>query len=163
MSGKAILILFAFLLAAPSVAFAHGGGHSEEKSSADLTEEVTPLNDSIYAVDAGEESGMPDPSDTPMGSLFSSNDILGNEDPLADMEMGDGEPMKRFKEKTDAGHEQGQHEMHKQHVEEATHEWVSPHAKGYGVAVGITIISGLVFAGLSILRMGEGNSNRNLE
>ena len=106
---------------------------------------------------------MPDPSDTPMGSLFSSNDILGNEDPLADMEVGDDEPMKRFKEKTDAGHEQGQHEMHKQHVQEATHEWVSPHEKGYGMAVGITIISGLVFAGLSILRMGEGSSNRNLE
>ncbi len=157
MGSKTILTLVTFLLVAPSTSFAHGGGHSEEKTSSAPAEEVTPLNDSIYAVNDGNEMELSAPGNDPMDSPFSSTDILGNKDPLADMDMGGGEFMKHSPESGSAEKKQGQHEMHKQHVEKATHEWVSPHAKGYGVAVGITIISALAFAGLSFLRVGEGN------
>ena len=48
-----------------------------------------------------------------------------------------------------------QHEKQNQHVEKATREWVTFNSKGHGVAVGITIIAGLVFAALSFFRIGE--------
>ena len=48
-----------------------------------------------------------------------------------------------------------QHE--KQQVEEATHKLVLFDAKGYKVAIGVTIFSGLTFIGLSLFRTGEGN------
>jgi len=37
------------------------------------------------------------------------------------------------------------------------HEWVSPNAKGYTVAISMTILSGLAFMGLSFFRIGEKN------
>ena len=163
MSSKTVLILVTLLLATPTTTFAHEGGHSEEKSSSASTEEVVPLNDSIYAVNDRavndvEEVESSIPGDDPMGSPFSSTEILGRTDPLGDMKMTGGEPMARHQEEKDGEKKQGSHEMHKRHVEKATHEWVSHHAKGYGVAVGITIISALAFAGLSFLRIGEGSS-----
>lgn len=161
MSGKATLILFVFLLTAPASVFAHGGGHSEAKPASTLMEEAdskideaVPLNDSIYAINDAEEPEQTVPIDDLMSSPFSSTDLLGTDAPLVGMEMDSGEPMQRFSggKGTDQKHDQ-----HKQHVETAEHEWVSPQAKGYGIAIGITIISGLVFAGLSFLRIGEGN------
>lgn len=62
--------------------------------------------------------------------------------------------MERFKTKTNSP----EHDQHKtQHVEKSLHEWVSPNAKGYKVAIGVTIISGLAFMGLSFFRIGEKN------
>ena len=66
--------------------------------------------------------------------------------------------MIRFKKQVNPQGKHSQHEKQKQHVEKATHEWVSPHSKGHGVAIGITIISGLAFAGLNFFRIGEGNT-----
>ena len=65
------------------------------------------------------------------------------------------EPMKRFKEKINSPEQHDQHK--KQHVEESLHEWVSPNAKGYTVAISMTILSGLAFMGLSFFRIGEKN------
>ena len=68
--------------------------------------------------------------------------------------MRTSEPMKRFKKKTTSP----EHDQHKtQHVEESLHEWVSPNAKGYTVAISMTILSGLAFMVLSFSRIGEKN------
>jgi len=156
MSDKSTLLLFIFLLSAPPLAFAHGDKHAEENHSSSLMKDSSPLNDSIYAVSNGEDKEFPVFDDSL--SPFSTTDILGEEGPPAGIAMGSGEPMIRFKEEINPKQKHGQHEKQKQHVEKATHEWVSPHSKGHGVAVGITIISGLAFAALSFFRIGEGNS-----
>ena len=157
MSGKLTVLLFIFLLAAPELIFSHSGGHAEKNHSSGI-EDVTPLNDSIYAVSGVEDTKLPIPTDDTLSSSLSSSDIFRGEALLTDLGIASGEPMIRFKEKIDQKHKHSQHEKQKQHVENATHEWVSPDAKGRGVAVGITVISGLAFAGLSFFRIWKGNA-----
>ena len=90
--------------------------------------------------------------------VYLTTDILKEDDSLTGIVVSNSDPMIRFEEKTASKKKHSQHEEQKQHVEEATHEWVSLSSKGYGVAVGITVISGLAFAGLSFFRIGEGNA-----
>ena len=90
-----------------------------------------------------------------MGSPFSSINPLDNDTSLIDGQIKTSEPMERFKEKTNSPKSHDQHK--KQHVKEALHEWVSPNAQGYKVAIGVTVISGLAFMGLSFFRIGEGS------
>ena len=154
MNFKIILLLSVCLLMTPKLIFAHGGGHTEEQLVSPLIEEDAPLNDSIYSVNDGEDTAFQNLEQTPMGSPFSSINTLGNDTSLIDGHIQTSEPMERFKKKTNSP----EHDQHKtQHVEESLHEWVSPNAKGYKVAIGVTIISGLAFMGLSFFRMGEGS------
>ncbi len=153
MNAKLILLLFFCLLITPKLIFAHGEGHKEEKHTAPLVKEDTPLNDSIYSVNAGEETEFQGLEEAPGGSPFSNIDTLDNDTSLTD-DMRTSEPMKRFKNKTNSP----EHDQHKtQHVEESLHEWVSPNAKGYTVAISMTILSGLAFMVLSFFRVGEKN------
>ena len=151
MNSKLILLLFFCLLITPKLIFAHGGGHKEEKHTAPLIKEDTPLNDSIYSVGGQEDTELPSIEGSPLDSPFSSINSLGSGTSLTD-DMRASEPMERFKKKTNSpGHDQ-----HKtQHVEESLHEWVSPNAKGYTVAISMTILSGLAFMVLSFFRIGE--------
>ena len=151
MNVKSILWLFFCLLITPKLIFAHGG-HKEEKSMVPLTEETTSLNNSIYSVDVEEDVKFPAMKESLLNSPFSSiNSLSGDASLVEDINTGD--PMKRFKEKT---HSVEQHDQHKtQHVEESSHEWVSPSVKGHKVALTITAISGLAFIGLSFFRIGE--------
>ena len=154
MNFKVILLLSVCLLMTPKLVFAHGSGHAEKQLISPLIEEDIPLNDSIYSVNAGEDTAFQNLEQTPMGSPFSSINTLGNDTSLIDGHIQTSEPMERFKKKTNSP----EHDQHKtQHVEESLHEWVSPNAKGYKVAIGVTIISGLAFMGLSFFRMGEGS------
>ena len=156
MNFKVILLLSVCLLMIPKLIFAHGSGHAEKQLVSPLIEEDAPLNDSIYSVNDEEDTEFQNLEETPIGSPFSSINTLGNDDTsLIDGHIKTSEPMKRFKEKTNSPESHDQHK--KQHVKEALHEWVSPNAKGYKVAIGVTIISGLAFMGLSFFRMGEGS------
>ena len=153
MNFKVILLLSVCLLMIPKLIFAHGSGHAKKQLVSLLIEEDAPLNDSIYSVNGEEDTEFQNLEETPMGSPFSSINTLGNDTSLTD-DMRTSEPMKRFKKKTNSP----EHDPHKtQHVEESLHEWVSPNAKGYTVAISITILSGLVFMGLSFFRIGEKN------
>lgn len=158
MSGKLSVVLFIFLLATPKLMFAHGGGHEKENHSFSSKENAISINNSIYATDNGVDSELPTLGDDPLGFSISNTDILSGKDSLTGVGMGDGEPMVRFEEKTDPKQKHSQHVKQKQHMEKATHEWVSPHAKGHGVAIGITVVSGLAFAALSFFRIGDGNA-----
>ena len=44
------------------------------------------------------------------------------------------------------------HDMGTKHIELATHERVSSSSKGYGLAVGVTVLSGLAFGFLMLVR-----------
>jgi len=151
MNFKLILLLSVFLLMTSKLIFAHGSGHTEKQLISPLIEEDTPLNDSIYSVDAREETELQDLDEAPLDSPFSNISTLGNDISLTD-DMRTSRPMERLKKNTPPS----EHDQHKtQHVEESLHEWVSPNAKGYTVAISITILSGLVFMGLSFSRIGE--------
>ena len=153
MNAKLILLLFFYLLITPKLIFAHGEGHKEEKHTAPLTGENTSLNDSIYSVGGGEDTALPLIEGSPMDSPFSSINNLDSDTSLTD-DMRTSEPKERFKKKINSP----EHDQHKtQHVEESLHEWVSPSAKGYTVAISMTILSGLAFMGLSFSRIGEKN------
>ena len=153
MKVKSILLLFFFLLITPRLILAQGGGHKEEKHTTSITEKNTSLNDSIYSIDAGKNTEFPSIESSPlMNSPFSNNSLSGNS--LVDNTLTN-DPMERFKQKKNSV----EHDQHKtQHVEESLHEWVSPNAKGYSVAISMTILSGLVFMGLSFFRIGEKGS-----
>ena len=154
MNFKVILLLSVCLLMTPKLVFAHGSGHAEKQLISPLIEEDIPLNDSIYSVNAGEDTAFQNLEQTPMGSPFSSINTLGNDTSLIDGHIQTSEPMERFKKKTNSP----EHDQHKtQHVEESLHEWVSPNAKGYTVAISMTILSGLAFMVLSFFRIGEKN------
>jgi len=155
MNFKVILLLSVCLLMIPKLIFAHGSGHAEKQLVSPLIEEDAPLNDSIYSVNGEEDTEFQNLEETPMGSPFSSIYTLGNDDTsLIDGHIKTSEPMKRFKEKTNSP----EHDQHKiQHVEESLHKWVSPNAKGYTVAISMTILSGLAFMVLSFFRVGEKN------
>ena len=155
MNFKVILLLSVFLLMTPKLIFAHGSGHAEKQLISPLIEEDAPLNDSIYSINGEEDTEFQNLEETPMGSPFSSINTLGNDDTsLIDGHIKTSEPMKRFKEKTNSP----EHDQHKtQHVEESLHKWVSPNAKGYTVAISMTILSGLAFMVLSFFRVGEKN------
>ena len=155
MNLKVILLLSVCLLMIPKLIFAHGSGHAEKQLVSPQIEEDAPLNDSIYSINGEEDTEFQNLEETPMGSPFSSIYTLGNDDTsLIDGHIKTSEPMKRFKEKTNSP----EHDQHKtQHVEESLHEWVSPNAKGYTVAISMTILSGLAFMVLSFFRIGEKN------
>ena len=155
MNFKVILLLSVCLLVIPKLIFAHGSGHAEKQLISPLIEEDAPLNDSIYSINGEEDTEFQNLEETPMGSPFSSIYTLGNDDTsLIDGHIKTSEPMKRFKEKTNSP----EHDQHKiQHVEESLHKWVSPNAKGYTVAISMTILSGLAFMVLSFFRIGEKN------
>ena len=139
---------------APQLTFAHGDAHKEKKTPSIQMEEIPPLNNSIYSIE-GEESELPILKDAHLNLPFSNNAIFDDAIPSTDKSMSSDEPMQRFKVENNPSKNHSQHE--KQQVEEATHKLVLFDAKGYKVAIGVTIFSGLTFIGLSLFRTGERN------
>ena len=154
MYHKISLPLFILILMAPQLTFAHGDAHKEKNNPSIQMEEIPPLNNSIYSIE-GEESELPILKDAHLNLPFSNNAIFDDAIPSNDKSMSGDEPMQRFKAENNPSKNHSQHE--KQQVEEATHKLVLFDAKGYKVAIGVTIFSGLTFIGLSLFRTGEGN------
>ena len=159
MNSATITFLFIFLLTTPTLAFAHEGAHEDKNKSTLHVEEASVPNNSIYVVDNDKDTKPSIINDDPLGVSLSNSDILSNKDSLAIVSIGEGEPMVRFKGEINP-QQHSQHE--KQTVEKATHQFVSPQAKGHKVALGITIITGLAFLGLSLFKIGEGNNKNHL-
>ena len=152
MHHKTSLLLFILVLMAPQLIFAQGETHQDESHTSNQMEETSPINSSIYSIEGGENNELPILKDTHLNSPFSSNDIFDDAISSTDKSISSDEPMQRFKGKSTPAKNHSQHE--KQHVEEATHQLVSFDAKGYKVAIGVTIFSGLIFIGLSLFRIG---------
>jgi len=132
-----ITIIFIFIA---QNAIAHGG-HKKESTSIAEAEEKSSI-DPMYATqeeesDPLENSGLFSPSD-----LFMESEIVPAEpNTKTDMKM------------------EGSHNEHDDpnmpKVVSAKHKTVETSAKGYGIAAGITLFAGLVFAGLTFIRPGE--------
>jgi len=155
MHYKTSLLLFILILMAPQLIFAQGDTHQDESHTSNQMEETSPINNSIYSIEGEKNTELPILKDTHLNSPFLSNDIFDEAISSTDKSISSDEPMQRFKEGSTPAKNHSQHE--KQHVEEATHQLVSFGAKGYKVAIGVTIFSGLIFIGLSLFRIGEGN------
>ena len=155
MHHKIFLPFFILILMAPQLIFAQGDTHQDESHTSKQMEETSPIKNSIYSIEGGENTELSILKDTHLNSPFSSNDIFDDAISSTDKSISSDEPMQRFKGKITPEKNHSQHE--KQHVEEATHQLVSFDAKGYKVAIGVTIFSGLIFIGLSLFRIGEGN------
>ncbi len=127
----------------PGSALAHGGGHKKETPNVEKPaipepaieiemENESNLQDSIYGGD-GEDPGE-DGSEEMEGSSFLSDPDLLTED-HSGMDMGNA----------------GSHDM-EQEIVIGAHKMVSSSSKGYGAAVGITVLAGLVFGFLTLKR-----------
>jgi len=134
-----LFITVIFILIAQN-AMAHGD-HKKEQTSIVVAEEPLSI-DSMYATQEDES----DPLEN--SDLFSPNDLF--------ME-GEIVPAESIK-KTDMEME-GSHKKHDDpnmpKVVSAKHRTVEISAKGYGIAAGITLFAGLIFAGLTFIRPGE--------
>ena len=132
-----ITIIFIFIT---QNVIAHGE-HKKEPTSIAEAEEKSSI-DPMYATqeeesDPLENSDLFSPSD-----LFMEGEIVPAEsNPKSDMKM------------------EGSHNEHNDpnipKVVSAEHKTVETSAKGYGIAAGITLFAGLVFAGLTFIRPGE--------
>lgn len=133
---KRLLIVAIFIFVAQN-AMAHSG-HKEESSPVPIVEPSA--TDPMYANEEKESdpfggSGLFSPSD-----LFVQGEVVTEE---SDEAM-----------KMEGSHnENADHEMPK--VEAAKIKTVETSNKGYGIAAGITICAGLLFAGLTFIRPGE--------
>lgn len=124
----------------PGSALAHGGGHKKETPKIEKPaipepaieiemENESNLQDSIYGGD-GEDSGADESAEMEGSSFLSDPDLLTEDHSGMDM---------------------GSHDM-EQEIVIGAHKMVSSSSKGYGAAVGITILAGLAFGFLTLKR-----------
>ena len=138
MTKYTFFIIIFFIIAQNAIAHSD---HKKEPTSIVKVEEKS-SNDPMYATqeeesDSLENSDLFSPSD-----LFMEGEIVPAErNPKTDMKM------------------EGSHKEHDDpnmpKVVSAKHKTVETSAKGYGIAAGITLFAGLVFAGLTFIRPGE--------
>ena len=137
MTKYTFFIIIFFIIAQNAIAHSD---HKKEPSIVKVEEKssIAPM----YATqeeesDPLENSGLFSPSD-----LFMEGEIVPAEsNPKSDMKM------------------EGSHNEHNDpnipKVVSAEHKTVDTSAKGYGIAAGITLFAGLVFAGLTFIKPGE--------
>ena len=132
-----ITIIFIFIA---QNAMAHGG-HKKEPTSIVVAEEKSSI-DSMYATPEEESDPLKN------SDLFSPSDIF------MEGEIVSNEPNTKTDMKMEGSHnEHDDSNMPK--VVSAKHKAVETSTKGYGIAAGITLFAGLVFAGLTFIRPGE--------
>ena len=165
-----IFFLTLALASAPLMAGAHGG----EKHAKPAAQAPAPESFSSESFDEFETIG--EDEDVTYGQKSSGGDSISDllfeeEDPLdlrdlqglpdtADVGKqmdheahATGDAITKTMPAMESTDEHAGHDMAAmKKVELATHEWVSPSQKGYGLAVTITLVSGLAFAGLMYRR-----------
>ena len=132
-----ITIIFIFIV---QNAMGHGGNEKEPTSIIEAGTRST-IN-SMYATPEEESDPLKN------SELFSPSDIF------MEGEIVSNEPNTKTDMKMEGSHnEHDDPNMPK--VVSAKHNTVETSAKGYGIAAGITLFAGLVFAGLTFIRPGE--------
>jgi hypothetical protein len=133
------LLIAAIIILVAQNAMAHSG-HKEETSPIPIAEPSA--TDPMYA----NEEKEPDPFGG--SKLFSPSDLFMQDEVVTD------EPAANEAMKMEGSHNKNaDHEMPK--VEAAKIKTVETSSKGYGIAAGITLCAGLLFAGLTFIRPGE--------
>jgi hypothetical protein len=130
---SAIIFLVGFLLFTVQDVIAKGGSHESIESVA------PPAMDSMYSAKENKTS------ENSLDTMFSPSDLFMTGEVVSpDPVPGGGMEMA------------GSHSEHAEsQVELARHKQISSSSKGFGVAVGITLLAGLVFACLTFIRPGE--------
>ena len=146
------LPLVLILCLTPASGFAHGG----EKHSHEAIEESPVLSNEMVVGEPSPEPVDYGTEDTPVD--YGSAEIIPQDEPPS---LGTGESVLDL-HKAPMGMEHSgdmkssmQHTGHKmaeQKVELAEHTWVPSSQKGYGIAIGITVLSGLAFGFLALVR-----------
>ncbi|MDC1153565.1 hypothetical protein OAT06_06135 [Nitrospinaceae bacterium] len=136
---KYIFFIIIFIFIAQN-AIAHGGHKKEPTSIAEAEEK--PIIEPMYATQE-EES---DPLEN--SGLFSPSDLF------MESEIVPAEPNTKTDMKMEGSHNEHD-DLNMSKVVSAKHKTVETSAKGYGIAAGITLFAGLVFAGLTFIRPGE--------
>jgi hypothetical protein len=112
-------------------------GHEEEGLTA-----IAESSDPMYATEEKE----PDP--------FGGSNLFSPSDLFVQGEVVTEEPATKEAMKMEGSHnENADHDMPQ--VESAKIKTVETSSKGYGIAAGITLCAGLLFAGLTFIRPGE--------
>ncbi len=148
----AVTTLFLVLvLVLPQHALAHGGEKHEDSAPMEMGNHD--MMDMSTMDHGGMEMGSNDSAageygtegdlDNGMPSLGTEDDLLGLGTEPMPMESSTG--MKKSMDHSG-------HAMAEKHIELATHEAVSSSSKGYGLAVGVTVLSGLAFGFLMLVR-----------
>ena len=132
-----ITIIFIFIA---QNAMGHGGNEKEPTSIIEAG--TRSAINSMYATPEEESDPLKN------SELFSPSDIF------MEGEIVSNEPNTKTDMKMEGSHnEHDDSNMPK--VVSAKHKTVETSAKGYGIAAGITLFAGLVFAGLTFIRPGE--------
>ena len=132
-----ITIIFIFIA---QNAMGHGGNEKEPTSI--IEAETRSAINSMYATPEEESDPLKN------SELFSPSDIF------MEGEIVSNEPNTKTDMKMEGSHnEHDDSNMPK--VVSAKHKAVETSTKGYGIAAGITLFAGLVFAGLTFIRPGE--------
>ena len=131
------LLVAAIFIFVAQIAMAHRG-HKEESPPIRIAEPSDPM----YATEEKEpdpfgDSGLFSPSD-----LFMQGEVVTEEPALNEAMKMEG-----------SHNESADHDMPQ--VESAKIKIVETSSKGYGIAAGITLCAGLLFAGLTFIRPGE--------
>ena len=132
-----ITIIFIFIV---QNAMGHGGNEKEPTSIIEAGTRST-IN-SMYATPEEESDPLKNSELFSPSDIFMKGEIVSNEpNTKTDMKM------------------EGSHNEHDDSnmpkVVSAKHKAVETSTKGYGIAAGITLFAGLVFAGLTFIRPGE--------
>jgi hypothetical protein len=136
MKTSAFTLLMALLItSAPSLLWAHGGGHDAEPKKQETTLPELPALNMDTTDSGGVEYGM--------GDSMEAFEEVGGGGPL----WGE-EPQPVEKTSEHEGHDMSQ----MKHVEPAEHKFISTSQKGYGWAAALTVFSGLVFGFLTFKR-----------
>ncbi|MFT4579323.1 MAG: hypothetical protein ACI8PD_000995 [Nitrospinales bacterium] len=131
------LLIAVFFIFVAQNAMAHSG-HKEESPSVPVAESSDPM----YAT----EEKKPDPFGG--SGLFSPSDLFMQGEVVTDKPAGN-EAMKM----EGSNNKNSDHKMPE--VESAKIKAVETSSKGYGIAAGITLCAGLIFAGLTFIRPRE--------
>jgi hypothetical protein len=138
LAGLIIIGLLVLLL--PVSSMAHGGEKHDPHQDMAMEEPVA--GGSIYSAGPDNPPSL-DLEEDPLGSSLSRSDLDMEHDP-----MDAGMPMMQ-------GMDHSGHAESEQTVELAEYELVATSQKGYGLAVVITVLSGLVYGVLILKKPGE--------
>ena len=130
-------LIILFLILAPGLLWAHGGGHDAEpkKEEATLPKLPKATIDMKTTESGANEYGVSDSIDS-----FEME------------EVGGGGPLWGEEPQPEASEHEGHDMAQMKHVEPAEHEWVSTSRKDYGWAAALTVFSSLVFGFLTFKR-----------
>ncbi|PIQ95320.1 MAG: hypothetical protein COV67_15385 [Nitrospinae bacterium CG11_big_fil_rev_8_21_14_0_20_56_8] len=167
-NSVALMVLLMLLVPLPAVAHTghdrptqetepstSGAPASGSEFRLEQEEPASEAGENLYSVESPEKSTLPGLGTSPASPL-SRTDLAGRKNEMFPTPAPLMDPGMNPAAMDHGSHEKmGGHDSHSRTIELAKHKPVPTSAPGYGVAVGITLLSALVFGALSFMRPGE--------